>query len=123
MELEGKRTVQESALEHKISWALRAFTTLTIPVATIILYLSWDALVQVRKTAEMNAQETHSSLDTLKSEQNAVSRQLGVLSQKVDDQTETQKEAIVRLGNVVQDHEIRLRVLERPLPLPQQHPN
>jgi hypothetical protein len=107
--------VQESDLEHKVSWALRLLAALTIPVATVILYLSWDALIQVRKTAERNAEVISTALGVVKSEQSVISRQLGVLSQKVDDQTDVQKDAIIRLGNAVQDHEIRLRVLERPM--------
>jgi hypothetical protein len=106
--------VQESNLEHKVSWALRLLAALTIPVVTVILYLSWDALIQVRKTAEHNAEVTAATLNVVKTEQSTISRQLSVLSQKVEDQTEAQKDATVRLGNAVQDHEIRLRVLERP---------
>lgn len=89
--------------ERITAWAFRTLITLVGTAGTVVLWLAWGSLQEVKTEMHEQLKTSWAAISTLSNSQSQMAITLGVASQTIAD---LRKEA--------DDHEGRIRTLERP---------
>lgn len=119
MDGNGKNSLLKEAFETKergAAWLFRAGLTAALTLAT---YLTINYLTDLRASInnlqsaiEAKSEASWKAISEVSSQQAKTEKDLGILTQSVQDSIKSQADAIDRLSHEEEDHERRMRTLE-----------
>jgi hypothetical protein len=109
-------TLQEfvATKERATAWVFRLAITVIGATTSAAIWLAWGVLSDVKAKSETGIQLQWTAIGRINDAQQAASRDLGVLTTKLDDHIKTESDIDMQLKDIAKDHEQRIRGLERP---------
>lgn len=107
------RTVNVTT-ELAYAWGMRGLIAVLGIAGSIVGWLVVDRVEKLDGAIEANAKSMWTSVSKLNDAEAVTDRNVGILTQSVQDNLKSNSDAISRLTASEQDHENRIRTLERP---------
>lgn len=99
--------------ERLAAWAFRLLIALVGATGSAMLWMGYDALNKVEAQVSKQGEVVWTSIQDAQQQQAATAQKVEVLTQVVKDSTDRQTQINNDLKMIVQDHEQRLRSIER----------
>lgn len=100
--------------ERAVAWGFRGVLGLVMILLGIVGWFMTTTLSEVKTEITNNAKVQWDQIGKLNDSEVTTRRDLGILSQAVQDATKSNADAVSRLSDSERDHEQRLRTLEHP---------
>lgn len=100
--------------ERATAWAFRTLIALLMSSTTIVGYLAWGTLQDLKSELKEQTRSTWQNMSTLQASQNQTAVSLSSLAVTVTDHIKRTEQIESDLHDELRDHEARIRTLERP---------
>lgn len=98
--------------ERTWAWGFRGLTSAVMILLAVVGWFMIDVITSLRADIKDNKIGTWQALSKLTDGLIATDRNLGILTQSVQDSVKSEQEAIERLAHQEEEHEERIRTLE-----------
>lgn len=100
--------------ERAVAWLFRILIALVGAASTTVLWMGWSALQEVKGKVDQQSVAVWQGIQSAKEKQIETAADVKMLTQTLGDNIKMQTQISSDLKAIVQDHEQRIRGLERP---------